>query len=261
MYEHHSFKESFVNSSIHWKSTEHHYFIIQTSTILCQHQLHLLTGVQRRRGRVQLYCLEWTRGGMRLCVGFCAHETIIHTPVSLFLIILSCSKFGEACWVTVCWAHKRRCSCAYFRASLVLVVQDLIKVLTLEEACVIAQGLMRHTSIKLDCRWNGHTFHASSCRIWMDVGTSSTKRICKHSWVTDGGQSLRLGEPSTVHFHLHIASGDLWARKNTTMHHVPLYWWWLYVRDALNHSWHMQLYLIQLHFSPTDMIPVCWNYL
>lgn len=36
-----------------------------------------------------------------------------------------------------------------FCESLVLVVQDLIKVLTLEEACIIAQGLMRHTSLKL----------------------------------------------------------------------------------------------------------------
>lgn len=32
-----------------------------------------------------------------------------------------------------------------------------------------------HFSQIRDRRWNGHTFHASSCCIWMDVGTSSTE--------------------------------------------------------------------------------------
>lgn len=70
----------------------------------------------------------------------CVYPVFTRTPM-----ILSC-KSGKA----VCWAHKRRCSCTfYYSESLVPDVQDLIKVLALEEACIIGLGLMRHTSLKL----------------------------------------------------------------------------------------------------------------
>lgn len=94
-----------------------------------------------------------------------------------------------------------------------LVVQDLIKVLTLEKACIIAQGLMslHHISQIMDCRWNGHTFHASSCSARMDAGSSSTKM-----------RPVNIGEQQTAvkvcawanliqtvfYFYLHITSGD-----------------------------------------------------
>lgn len=48
-----------------------------------------------------------------------------------------------------------------------LLVRDLIRVLALEEVCIIAQGLMKvqHVSQIRRCSWNGHSFHGSSCHI------------------------------------------------------------------------------------------------
>lgn len=86
---------------------------------------------------------------MKLCES-CAQQTIAHTTVRLFLMILYCSKFGKS----LLSYNSLLCTEAQmfpylFCESLVLVVQDLIKVVTLEEACIIARSLMRHASLKL----------------------------------------------------------------------------------------------------------------
>lgn len=105
----------------------------------------------------------------------------LHNARLMFLAISSC--FGKAWWAsTVCCAHKRRCSWDYVCESTMPVMQDLIRQLTLEE-----MPDETHVSQIKDCRWNGCTFHASSCCIWMDAETSLTKMypvsICERQMV------------------------------------------------------------------------------
>lgn len=42
-----------------------------------------------------------------------------------------------------------------------------------------------HISQIRNCRWNGHTFHASSCCIWMDVGSLKKSKCILKAFATD----------------------------------------------------------------------------
>lgn len=152
----------------------------------------------------------WSLCGIKPCES-CTHKTFV-----LFLTILSCSKFRKSLLSynqRVCHAHRPQMFHYLFCETLVLLVQDLIKVLTLEDLCIIAQGLMsvHHIAQIRDCRWNGHTFHAPPCCVWMDARTFFTKMysvsICAWQIVVKICAWDNSMQP-VVHFFLCITPGD-----------------------------------------------------
>lgn len=121
------------------------------ANVLCDNQRSVLVIICSYKWEERLdmfsWCgLEWSFKLSCVCILYSEN----HRPHSRVGVSGDFVLFGIAWWaLTVCCAHKRRCSWVYFCESLVPVVQDLIMVLTLEETCIIAQGLMRRTSLKL----------------------------------------------------------------------------------------------------------------